>query len=190
MGARRGAASAGGAGFTLVEVLVVIAMVGVLSAVALVFVRPGSLAAGARGYADEIAALCDAVRQRAVASRTYQRIDVDEDGVVHWQAAQPGLAPPEEADDWAASPSGRTAAPPQIGVRALSNRAHAEPDDGVPGPGAGLPGSIAFSPDGTAFALDGTRSGATIFIEDSHTGTRARVAVYPATGSAYAYSEW
>lgn len=178
----RRAASSGGEGFTLVEVIVVITMVGVLAAVALVFVRPSSAASTSRGYADQVAALCDAARQRAVASRTYQRIDVAAEGVIHSRATESGLLPVGELD-FTDGVLAALNAPPDVFIRSLSDRTHLETNDGVPDPGTGLPGFILFSPDGRATA-------ATIFVEDSRSQGRARVAVYRATGSVYAYSEW
>ena len=178
----RRAASSGGEGFTLVEVIVVITMVGVLAAVALVFVKPSATAATSRGYADEVAALCDAARQRAVASRTYQRIDVAADGVTHSKATVIGLIPVDELD-FTDGVIGALNTPADVFIRALSDRTHARTNESVPAPGTGVPGFILFSPDGRATAR-------TIFIEDSRSQDQARVAVYRATGSVYAYSEW
>jgi prepilin-type N-terminal cleavage/methylation domain-containing protein len=179
----RRAASSGGEGFTLVEVIVVITMVGVLAAVALVFVKPGSAAATSRGYADEVAALCDAARQRAVASRTVQRIVIEADRVVHSQATTTGLAPLPGEDDFEFADIHTLNVPADVLIRALSDRTHVVTNDSVPAAGTGVPGEIRFSPDGRATA-------GTIFVEDSRTLDRARVAIYRATGSVYAYSEW
>jgi prepilin-type N-terminal cleavage/methylation domain-containing protein len=61
-------------GFTLMEMMVVVAVIGLLSAAAIVFVKPGQYAGTSRSYAHQIAALVDGVRQRAVASHTYQML--------------------------------------------------------------------------------------------------------------------
>lgn len=178
---KRGAGGTGSAdgGFTLVEVAVVIIIVGVLAAVAVVFVKPRSTAETARGYAHEVAALCDAVRQRAVATRTKQRIEVDGDQVIHRQATEPGLA----AIITDNVVIGRTPVPSQVVIAAMDARAHDTSNDAPPAPGTGLPGAIDFEPDGSANA-------ATIFVSDFRFEDRARVAIYPATGSAYVYYEW
>lgn len=165
-------------GFGLMELLTVIAMVGVLSGVAVLFIKPSSYAATARGYAHEISALCDVVRQRAVASRTRQMIEVTVDRVVHYRASEPGMAP---ATDWELI--GTLPVPPQVWIASTDPRAHLESGDGVPELGAGLPFQVQFAPDGTATA-------ATVFVHDAQDDIRARVAIFKATGSAFAYSEW
>lgn len=179
----RRAASSGGEGFTLVEVIVVITMIGVLATVALVFVKPSSAAATSRGYADEVAALCDAARQRAVASRTVQLIEVEADRVIHSRATTTGLSPPVGEVDFEWGLIGTLNVPADVFIRTLSDRTHVVTNDSVPAAGTGVPGEIRFFPDGRATA-------GTIFVEDSRSLDRARVAVYRATGSVYAYSEW
>ncbi len=176
MRAARGGARA--AGFTLIEVMVVIAIIGLLAVSAVMFVKPRSYAASAQGYSQEIASLCDSVRQRAVASRTYQKLEVKNNEVLHWQGTTTGMTPPV---DW--SLVGTTPVPREVVIASTSDRTHATPDDSVPAAGTGLPAEIDFAPDGTANA-------ATIFVTDSGDEIKARVAIYRATGSAYAYYGW
>jgi len=154
-------------------------MIGVLAAVAVTFVNPRAQASTARGYAQEVAALCDSVRQRAVASRTQQKLEVQANQVIHWQASEPGLLAPTSWDL-----VGTVPVPSQVVVSAVSTRTHIQPNDGVPPPGDLLP----F--DGLEFLPDGSAEAATIFITDSKSENRSRVAIYPATGSAYVYYEW
>lgn len=156
----------------------VIAIIGLLAVSALVFVRPRSFAATSRGYAQEIASLVDSVRQRAVASRTYQKLEVRGDQIIHWQGTTTGMTPPT---DW--SLVGTTPVPSEVRIASTSDRTHIQPDDSVPAEGAGLPAEIDFAPDGSATA-------ATIFVTDSADENKARIAIYRATGSAYAYYEW
>lgn len=158
--------------------MVVVAMVGVLTGLAVVYVKPSSYAENARGYAQQISALCDAVRQRAVASRTRQKLEIDADQVIHWQATTTGMAP---ATAW--RQVGTTPVPGNVTITAFDDRPHVDTDDGVPVSGTGLPAEIEFTPDGAA-------QGATIFVTDDSDQNRARVVVYGATGSAYAYNEW
>jgi len=178
----RAAASTGGRGFTLVEVAVVISMIGVLAAVAALFLNPRTTAETSRGYAQEVAALCETMRQRAVASRNWQRLEVQAGQVIHWQANEPGMAQPNDTDGY--GQVGLVAVPPQVVIASVSFRTHVTLNDSVPAPGTNIPAFIYFRPDGSALEP------ATIFVSDSRSEQRARVAIYPATGSAYAYQEW
>jgi hypothetical protein len=144
-----------------------------------VFVKPRGVAETARGYAHEIAALCDAARQRAVATRTKQRIVVEADQVVHQQASGPGLVVDLNVDP---QTIGRTPVPSQVVISSMDSTAH-DSSGSDPTPGTGLPGAIDFEPDGSA-------SEATVFVSDFRSEDRARVVIYPATGSAYVYYEW
>jgi prepilin-type N-terminal cleavage/methylation domain-containing protein len=165
-------------GFTLMEMMIVVAVIGLLAAAAIVFVKPGQFAGSSRGYAHQIAALVEGVRQRAVASRTYQMLEVHDDQVLHYQGATTGMTMPT---DW--NLIGTTPALHGVVIASASDRTHTETDDGVPAAGAGLPATIYFPPDGTA-------SPATIFVTDEQDANRARVAIYRATASAYAFNEW
>jgi prepilin-type N-terminal cleavage/methylation domain-containing protein len=165
-------------GFSLVELMTVIAMVGILSGAAAIFIKPSSHAASAQGYAQEIAAMCDVVRQRAAASRTRQMIEVAADHVAQYQASEPGMTP---AVEWELV--GTLPVPARVAIASTDPRAHLASGDGVPSAGAGLPLEIEFAPDGTSTA-------ATIFVHDDQDRIRARVAILRATGSAFAYSEW
>jgi len=176
--AASGAAADSRCGFTLIEMMVVIAIIGVLAAVALVFVNPRSFAATSRGYAQEVASLCDSVRQRAVASRTFQKLEVQDSQIIHWQGNTTGMTPPT---DW--SYVGTTPVPSEVRIASTDDRTHIQADDSVPTEGTGLPAEIDFAPDGTATA-------ATVFVTDSADENKARVAVYRASGSAYSYYEW
>ena len=158
--------------------MAVIVIVGLMAGAAVVFVKPSAQARTARGYASSITALCDAARQRAVASNTYQRIQVTSTGVVHYQGDDDGMTIPTFTDEVAHLP-----VPDQVEIVSFDDVTHVTDDTDVPEEGAGLPGTIDFAPDGTA-------SAATVFVTDSSDDYRARVAVYRASGSVYTYQDW
>lgn len=167
------------AGFTLVELMTVVAIVGVISGIALMAIDQTSYAGTVRGFANETAAEMDTARMRAVSTRKWQRIEFAADNVTHWEADTEGMGDPP---NWVLI---RTIyAPKNVEVHAVSDRTHVTPGDGVPAAGDGLGTAIEFAPDGAA------RSAGTAFFGDTSDKRRARVAVYRATGSVYIFEEW
>lgn len=158
--------------------MAVIVIVGLMAAAAVVFITPRSYAATARGYAYELTALMDTARQRAVATRTYQRIEVTADEIVHYAGVTDGMTLPEEWTEITTMP-----VPTQVVIASFDPITHVVDDTDVPAPGEGFPGAIDFAPDGAATA-------GTIFVTDSADEKRARVAVYRASGSVYTYQDW
>lgn len=165
-------------GFTLVEMMSVIAIVGVLTAVAVLQIRPSAYAGSTKGFADQIASLGDQVRARALSSQRIQRLQFEEGGIIHYQAQSTGLGTPTGWDELA-----QVRAPGDITIRATSDRTHLNPNDSVPAAGSGLSATLDFSPDGSASAM-------TIFVGDGNDKTRARVTFFGATGTARVFIEW
>ena len=164
-------------GVTLIELMVVVAIVGVLTATAVLSYR--NTTGSVHGYAQQIAGELEAARLRAVAARRWQRVEIQPNQVSAWEATSTGMAVPTT---WQFVRS--FGAPSKVEVIAMSDRTHVLVNDSVPGPGVGLDGAVEFRPDGSAAAA------ATIFIADSNDVKHMRVAVYPATGSAYVFGEW
>jgi Tfp pilus assembly protein FimT len=162
----------------MVELMAVVIIVGLMAGAAVVFINPTKVAATARGYAHEVTGMCDAARQRAIATHTYQRITVAADEISHYQGATSGMAVP---DSWNLITT--LEVPDQVTVASFDDATHVTDDTDVPEVGAGLPATIDFSPDGSA-------SSATIFVTDSADDKRARVAIYRASGSVYTYQDW
>jgi prepilin-type N-terminal cleavage/methylation domain-containing protein len=163
-------------GFTLVELMVVVAIVGVLVTAAVVSLSPTRYASTARGYADQLAAELD-MRLRAGASRRYQALELDATGARHREASTTGLA---------ANPAAlrylnvaQLPLPAGIELVAMTNQTQIAPLGTTP---TGALGTIYFAPDGGGQA-------ATVFVRDEH-DNRYRLTVFRATGATYVFKGW
>lgn len=158
--------------------MVVLAIIAILTGIAVVSVRKSSYAGTVDGFAAMVAAECTVAQQRAVASKRWQRLDIMPGSVEHWESSTEGMAPPTVWEHV------RTIiAPNNVEVVAVSYKTHVVANDGVPGPGTNLDGVVNFAPDGGAMA-------ATIFVGHLHQDKRSRVTIYRASGTAYAFNEW
>jgi prepilin-type N-terminal cleavage/methylation domain-containing protein len=162
-------------GFTLIELMVVVAIVGILAAVATVHVAKASYNAGARGYSQVVLGSLEEMRLRASATRRWQRMRVLPQAIVQEEASTDGMGEPTAWVKLRTLP-----APRGVDIVATDARTHVVDGSG-PAPGVGLPGEVRFSPDGSGQAF-------TVFISDRI--DRRRVTVFRATGAAYLYSEF
>ncbi|HTM20390.1 MAG TPA: GspH/FimT family pseudopilin [Kofleriaceae bacterium] len=163
-------------GFTLVELLVVVALVGVVTAIAFASMSGSSYAGTVQGYSDEVANTLETARLRAVSSRRWQRIEFTSEYATVWQSTTTGMAVPT---DWQSIEVLST--PQNVSVASTDDATHVAPGS-PPGVGAGLPGAVDFAPDGTAETF-------TVFLQDTN-DVRARVVVYRATGTPVVLSGW
>ena len=175
-------------GFTLVELMVVVAIVAVLSGLAAVMVR-GERYGHAEGYAAQIKTQLETASQRAVARSRVQRIEVRREGLVHWEGCAPAAAgepcPPtgmREPDELRRV--GAISAPaPELVIGGMIEQTARQGVSQVPSEG-GLPGVIDFFPDGTAQA-------ATIFVDHEHRpDERFRIGVFQASGYVNIWRGW
>lgn len=165
-------------GFTLVEMMVVVAIIGVIIAGAVLSIRGGRYAKNAKGYAEQVTATLESMRIRATASHKWQRLEISADNIVHMEAEDEGMGEPA-----AYYVVQTVAVPGGVRIAAVSTITHLEPNLAVEG---GWPGTDVF----IDFKPDGSGTGATIFIEDDSGRGQYRVAVFRATGLARLFEEW
>ncbi len=168
----------GMAGVTLVELMTVIAIIGILTTVATNSLATKDYAATVNGFAEKIAAQCDVARLRAAAQGKRQRLIFNATDVVHQESNTIGFAP---AATWV--DVSEMATPQYVEIYAVSNLAHTVEDSSVPDAGDGLGGIIEFTPDGRGQTM-------TIFIGDDTDKHRARTVIYGATGTPYVFKGW
>jgi hypothetical protein len=156
-----------------------VAIIGVLTTAAGLLIKPSEYAKSARGFTDRVAAILDMARERAVASRRFQRIEISSTLIQHFQATTTGLGTPVAYQELNSlyPPSG-------VSVDAYDASAHLQDGVSVPSAGSGLPAIIDFSPDGTA------QGNSTVFIGDSELTHKARVVLYGASGTVVVYDGW
>ena len=174
-------------GFTLVELMVVVAIVAILAALMFGVTNANLYGASPQRAADSIAANLNAVRTRALQTREIQqvqfRMDLTTPVIDVYTASKTGMA----YTNFSSNPIQgvlRLSISNGITLQAVSA--------GVVAAGANpMKGStevdVTFYPDGSAYV--GAAGGATIYLTDSH-DNKYRVWVYHTTGSAYVRQGW
>lgn len=201
---RGGVAERSERGLTLIELMITVAIIGFLMAAAAVLIKPAGYARTARGFADEIAATADNVRQRSLVSRAWQRLIVttgayDANGapatttIAIKQASVTGFDKPADGNDCPnpvvpADPPcwlhmGQLSSPLHgVAVIAADTTPHVNPSGGVLD-NSNLPLTLDFAPDGSG-------QGATLFVGEPSRSGNARVLVFSVTGTALVYDRW
>ncbi len=164
-------------GFTLVELLIVVALIAVVTALAFASLSTTSYAGTVDGFADRVSNTMETARLRATSSRRWQRLEFNGSTVTVWQSDTTGMGP---VNAW--QPLETIAVPAKVSVASTDTSTHVALGSGVPSPGDGLPGAVDFAPDGSAQSF-------TVFIQGED-GTRSRVIVYRATGASWVLKDW
>jgi len=176
-------ASRADAGFTLVELMVVVAIAAVLVSAAVVMVRPERYARSSWGVGEQIVAELENMRLRAVATRKWQRLSISSNQVVHQEAATEGMVKPVDPDDW--NDLKTLSLPSGIFIHSVDDETHLEAGGELPAAGTGLGDALPID-----FAPDGAGMAATLFVGDDAGDRRTRVTTFQATGAAYLYAGW
>jgi|GEM_PF-2635788 len=177
-------------GVTLIELMVVVAVVGVLVGLAAFILKPSGYARTARGYGDMIIAEIETMRLRSTASNRWQRIEAFSDGIIVYQSTTEGMREPTFAD-W--EETSQLFPPGGVSIFAHVTETRDTGGDAVPSEGEGLSPGIDFNfPDNTIdFLPDGSmRRPATLYLRNREGDSQIRVATYRATGTAYLLDSW
>lgn len=179
-------------GFTLVELMVVVAIIGVAAGLGLVYFDSGNKTQSVKGFAERIASQFELARQRAIATQRRQRLVIEADTFSHWQSIVTGLAAvadPNDPDNWdyiyeVFPPAGTT-------IFAADATLHTDADTSVPSEGNLLPLEIDLLPDGRARTVAGGKffeSGWTIFVTDGN--KEVRTLLFGFTGASTTFDSW
>ncbi|MGE5187007.1 MAG: Tfp pilus assembly protein FimT/FimU [Acidobacteriota bacterium] len=176
-------------GFTLVEMMVVVAIIAILAAIMFGVAGSNSYGANPQRTADQLASALNQVRTRALTTRKIHQVQIRFDltpvVIDVYAASAIGMASTNYANTTAQGVQ-RIELPNEIVLQG----AQAGPL-GVIGASPTPPSTefdITYYPDGTAKV--GNTNGATIYITDKAGSAQYRVLVYHATGSAYARQSW
>jgi prepilin-type N-terminal cleavage/methylation domain-containing protein len=164
-------------GFTLVELMAVIVILGVLLALAISTIRPSRGGGGAIGYARKVVSAIEDMRLRTIATRRWQRLRVvSSTGLIHEESVDTGMATPtswREVRDMT-TPRGVTICGFEAALRLTPNGC----------PTSSLSGELKIAPDGIG------STAATFYIQDvKRTDEKYRVTVYRATGMPQLFNE-
>ncbi len=166
-------------GFTLVELMVVVAMIGILSYMAVAYT--GESRANLKSFGGSVLAEADQAKMRALASRRWHRVRFDLDAylVITDQATFTGMSEPAD-DEW--TMVSQVPIPKKFHVQAITTTADVDVGND-PGDGDGIDEALLFAPDGSSAAR-------TVYLSTVSPYTYVRVVVYRATGTAYLKEGW
>jgi type II secretion system protein H len=174
------------AGFTLIELMVAVAIAGIIAAIAIISVDPGRKSRSVAGYAQEIASQWELARHRAVSTVRRQRLIFAAGSITHQQGTTTGLGVPASFEEVAV-----ISLPTQITIAAAADVLQLN-QGAVVTEGTGLPLTVDVLPDGRARSSAPAtfhEAGWTVFLRNE-AGEQVRVVLFGLTGTADVYSGW
>jgi prepilin-type N-terminal cleavage/methylation domain-containing protein len=180
-------------GFTLVELMTVVAIIGITAGLGLVYIDSNKRGKSAESYANSLGVQYEMARARAVATQKRQRIVIEPDRFTHWQYDTTGLAATaaELLDPGRWDFVDESVVPQDVVISNVATSLHFEAATGVPPTDAALLVEIDVLPDGRARTAGSTtffESGWTVFIGDSK--LQVRTLLFAVTGVSTTYNEW
>jgi hypothetical protein len=175
--------------------MVVVAIIGILAGLGLVYVNAGQKGKFAQGYSETLEAQYEMARARAVATQRRQRIEITATGFSHWQYVNEGLAedkvlkPFGDPDSWEFV--FEADAPRDITIEVVHSDLHFDADDVHATNVMLFPARIDVLPDGRARSegsIEFFEPGWTVFISDDK--KQVRTLLFAVTGTASTVSEW
>jgi prepilin-type N-terminal cleavage/methylation domain-containing protein len=164
------------AGFTLTEMMVVIAIVGILASIAVS--TPEEDDATVAGTAGQISGELDRVRLRAMATHRWYRMIFNGTVATIQEGNTLGMVAPTT---W--TQMSTLTLPLSVKAYSIGATSAIDPTGTAGAQGTGLAAGIKFAPDGTSFA-------GTLYLQDSHGASRERLVVFAATGTVLIRDGW
>lgn len=167
-------------GFTLIELMVVVAVIGVLAAILFGVGSNRQGGGNAQTIAEQSVSALNMARTRAVSTRRVHRVEILEKEMRVWASSNTGFS--LAGATWVFVQ--RYSIPNNVSIWGAESTIRTTTGNTIT-KGAGLTYNMDYKPDGSA-------TGGTLYVaENSSAASRQfRVLVYRATGSAYARSTW
>ena len=163
-------------GFTLIEMMVVVAIIGVVSAIAVQI--PEEDDATVDGVAAQVSTELDQSRLRSIADHRWQRMIVSGKTVTFQVGNTIGMVPPTT---WTLDRA--ISVPSNVQLVAIGSTSAIDPLGGAPSAGTGFTSGITFAPDGSSVPR-------TIYFDNVRGTSPTRVVVFATTGTVLTRSGW
>jgi type II secretion system protein H len=183
-------------GFTLVELMVVVVIVGIMAGVALIAINPDDKAKTARGFNDMVSSKLDLTRQRAVSTQKLQRIVIEANKIEFVQAPEVGMLATYELDKVKFDNSWETVevltAPEGVDIVMVEGKALLTAGSYATSEGdnLGVSAAVYIRPDGTVGSEISSFEGLTVYVGNTARTEKHRTVQFRITGSVQVFENW